>query len=309
VSKGVEPRGSHLVSILLLLGLALLWGYNWVVMKVGIHDSGPVLFAAVRMLGGAAILSVVVLVLRRPLHMIEPWTVAAIGLFQTTGAQGMIAMALHGGTAGKSAVLNYTLPIWVMLIGFVFLGERPRTGQWIATATALVGVVIMTFVGSHTSSYEPILYAIGASICWGAGVVVNQGFLRRHPGKIDTLVLTTWQMIIGGILLGVLAAVVPEAPMQWNTALILAVLYNVGPATAVAFLLWFTLQRRIEANTLSLIVLIVPLVGIASGWLQLGEQPSATDGIGMALILAGIAVMVLTQRRKAPAPIAVPADN
>jgi drug/metabolite transporter (DMT)-like permease len=116
-------------------------------------------------------------------------------------------------------------------------------------------------------------------------------------------------MVIGGVLLGILAALVPEAPMQWNTPLILAVLYNIGPATAVAFLLWFSLQRRIEANTLSLIVLIVPLVGIAAGWLQLGEQPSATDGLGMALILAGIAVMVLTQRRKAPAPIAVPADN
>jgi len=170
-------------------------------------------------------------------------------------------------------------------------------------------VVVMTFVGSHPDSFVPVFYAIGAAICWGCGVVVNQGFMRRHPGRIDTLVLTTWQMIIGGALLGILALIVPEPPLHWNTALILAVLYNVGPATAVAFLLWFTLQRRIEANTLSLIVLIVPLVGIAAGWLQLGEQPSATDGIGMALILAGIAVMVLTQRRKAPAPVAMPSDN
>jgi len=67
--------------------------------------------------------------------------------------------------------------------------------------------------------------------------------------------------------------------------LLLAILYNVGPATAVAFMLWFSLQRRIEANVLSLIVLIVPLVGIAAGWLQLGERPSGADAIGMALIL------------------------
>ncbi|HVZ00993.1 MAG TPA: EamA family transporter [Dongiaceae bacterium] len=297
------------MSVLLLLGLAVCWGYNWVVMKVGVHDSGPVEFAAIRMFGGAMILLVVMLALRRPLRIVEPWTVAGIGLFQTTAAQGLIAMALHGGQAGKSAVLNYTLPIWVMILGFLFLKERPRLGQWVATAVALVGVVVMTFVGARPTSLQPVFLALGASVSWGCGVVLNQAFLRRHPGKIDTLVLTTWQMVIGGTLLAAVAVLVPEPPMQWSRELVLAVLYNVGPATAVAFLLWFALQRRIEANVLSLVVLIVPLVGIAAGWAQLGEQPSTTDAIGMALILAAIAVMVLSQRRRDPAPIIVPADN
>jgi drug/metabolite transporter (DMT)-like permease len=63
------------------------------------------------------------------------------------------------------------------------------------------------------------------------------------------------------------------------------------------------LQQRIDAGMLSLIVLIVPLVGIAAGWAQLGERPSGSDAIGMTLILAAIAGMVLSQRRKAPAPI------
>jgi drug/metabolite transporter (DMT)-like permease len=310
VSKGVASRGpSHVVSILLLLGLALCWGYNWVVMKVGMQDSGPVEFAAIRICGGAIILLVVMLALRRPMRIVEPWTVAAIGLLQSTASQGLIALALHGGQAGKSAVLNYTLPIWVMILGALFLKERPRPGQWIATVVALIGVMVMTFVGGQPTSFEPIVLALGASICWGCGVVLNQAFLRRHSGRIDTLVLTTWQMVIGGAVLAAIACFVPEPPLHWNREFLLAVLYNVGPATAVAFILWFTLQRRIETNTLSLIVLIVPLVGIAAGWLQLGEQPSGTDAIGMALILAAIAVMVLTQRRRAPALIAMPADN
>jgi drug/metabolite transporter (DMT)-like permease len=310
VSQGADSRRpSHAVSILLLLGLALCWGYNWVVMKIGVHYAGPVEFAAIRMFGGAMILVLVMLALRRPLKIVEPWTVAAIGLFQTTASQGLIAMALHGGEAGKSAVLNYTLPIWVMILSFVFLKERPRTGQWIATAVALTGVVVMTFAGGRPTTLEPVFLALGASISWGCGVVVNQAFMRRHAGKIDTLALTTWQMVIGGALLALIAMFIPEAPMQWNAALVLAILYNIGPATAVAFLLWFALQRRIEANILSLVVLIVPLVGIAAGWLQLGEQPSTTDAIGMALILAAIALMVLTQRRRDPAPINVPADN
>lgn len=291
---------SHAGSLLLLLGLAVCWGYNWVVMKVGLHDAGPVAFAAIRCLGGAIILGIVLLALRRSFKIVEPWTVAIIGLLQTALAQGLIAMALHGGQAGKSAVLNYTLPVWVMILGFLFLKERPRVAQWLATLVAFTGVMVMTFLNGKAVSWEPIVFALSASICWGAGTIVTQALMRRHSGKIDALTLTAWQLFIGGVVLTALAFVVPEAPLNWTTSLVLALIYNVGPASAVAFLLWFMLQQRIEANVLSLIVLIVPLVGIAAGWLQLGERPSLPDAIGMALILSGIAVMVVSQRRKLP---------
>jgi drug/metabolite transporter (DMT)-like permease len=309
VSDRGTARRQHVVSILLLLGLALLWGYNWVAMKIGLRDSGAVAFAAVRMMGGAAILVLVLLAMRRSFKIVEPWTVAAIGLFQTTGAQGLIAMALQGGQAGKSAVLNYTLPIWVMILGFLFLQERPRAGQWAATALALCGIATMAFLGGKPGSYEPVLYALAASFCWGIGVTINQSLMRRHPGGIDIIVLTTWQMVFGSILLGIAALILPGAPMRWTPTLILTVLYNVGPATAVAFSLWFTLQHRIEANVLSLIVLIVPLVGVVSGAIQLGERPSLTDTLAMMLILAAIALMVLTQPRRAPAVITIPQEE
>lgn len=294
---------SHAGSLLLLLGLAVCWGYNWVVMKIGLHDAGPVVFAAIRCLGGAIILGLVLLALRRSFRIVEPWTVAAIGLLQTALAQGLIAMALSGGQAGKSAVLNYTLPVWVMILGFLFLKERPRLMQWLATAVAFAGVMVMTFLNGKAISLEPIFLALSASICWGAGTVVTQSLMRRHNGRIDTMALTAWQLFLGGLVLTALAFVVPETPLHWTTSLVLALIYNIGPASAIAFLLWFMLQQRIEANVLSLIVLIVPLVGIAAGWLQLGERPTAPDAVGMALILAGIAVMVVSQRRKLPASV------
>ena len=299
--SGSASGRSHAGSILLLLGLALCWGYNWVVMKIGLQDAGPVAFAAIRCLGGAIILGLVMLAMRRSFRIVEPWTVAVIGLLQTALAQGLIAMALHGGQAGKSAVLNYTLPVWVMILGFLFLKERPRLMQWLATLVAFAGVMVMTFLNGRPGSLAPIVYALSASLCWGAGTVVTQALMRRHSGRIDTLALTAWQLFLGGLVLTLLALVVPEAPLHWTTSLILALIYNVGPASAIAFLLWFMLQQRIEANILSLIVLIVPLVGIAAGWVQLGEQPSEPDAIGMALILAAIAGMVLSQRKRAPA--------
>ena len=190
---------SHAGSLLLLLGLAVCWGYNWVVMKIGLHDSGPVAFAAIRCLGGAVILGCVLLVLRRSFRIVEPVTVAVIGLLQTSAAQGLIAMALHGGQAGKSAVLNYTLPVWVMILGFLFLKERPRPLQWLATFVAFAGVMVMTFLNGKAVSWQPIVFALSASISWGAGTVVTQSLMRRHVGRIDTLALTAWQLFLGGV--------------------------------------------------------------------------------------------------------------
>ena len=227
---------THAGSLLLLLGLAVCWGYNWVVMKIGLHDAGPVAFAAIRCLGGAIILGLVLLALRRSFKIVEPWTVVAIGLLQTALAQGLIAMALSGGQAGKSAVLNYTLPVWVMILGFLFLKERPRPMQWLATAVAFAGVMVMTFLNGKAISLHPIFLALSASICWGAGTVVTQSLMRRHGDRIDTVVLTAWQLGIGGVVLTMLAFIVPEAPMHWTASLILALIYNVGPASAVAFL-------------------------------------------------------------------------
>ena len=178
--------------------------------------------------------------------------------------------------------------------------------QWLATAVAFAGVMVMTFLNGKTGSLAPIFLALCASVSWGAGTVVTQSLMRRHDGRmgagrIDTVALTAWQLFIGGLVLTALAFIVPEAPLHWTTSLVLALIYNVGPASAVAFLLWFMLQQRIDASLLSLIVLIVPLVGIAAGWVQLGEQPSGPDAIGMGLILVAIAGMVLSQRRRAPA--------
>ena len=297
MSKSVDPRGSPVVSILLLVGLAVCWGYNWVVLKIGVQDAGPVAFAAIRMMGGALILLVAMLA-RKSVRIPEPWTVAAIGLLQTTGTQGLIAVALRSGEAGKSAVLNYTLPVWVMILGFLLLNRRPRIGQWVAASVALCGILIMAFVGGKAGTLAPVLYALGASFCWSIGVILTEGLMQRHPGRIDVLTLTTWQMLVGSVLLVAAALILPEPHVEWTPGFILAVLYNVGPATAIAFLLWFSLQRRIEANTLALAVLIVPLIGVVSGWLQLGERPSASDTVGMAMILVAIAVMVATQRRR-----------
>jgi drug/metabolite transporter (DMT)-like permease len=111
-----------------LAALTLIWGYNWVVMKVALADSPPLTFAALRSGLSAAALFVVLLVMRKSLAPSggRGRGLFFLGLFQTAGFVGMVSLSLAEGAAGKSAVLAYTMPFWTLLMASIMLDERVR---------------------------------------------------------------------------------------------------------------------------------------------------------------------------------------
>ncbi len=121
-----EPRGYRCRAILALAALALIWGYNWVIMKRALHDSGPFTFAALRALLGALALFALLAARRwslRPAHLPG---VLVLGLLQTTGFLGFVLWALVSGGASRTAVLAYTMPLWLLVLAWPLLGERIR---------------------------------------------------------------------------------------------------------------------------------------------------------------------------------------
>src|SRR3569623_1515227 len=123
-----------------LFALALIWGYNWVVMKRALAYMGPFQFAAARMLLAALMLFAVVIVTKRPWRPRALPQTLLIGLLQTCGFSALIMWALLAGGAGKGGVLCDTLPVWVMLLAWPLLGERLRDLQWLAAGAALAGL-------------------------------------------------------------------------------------------------------------------------------------------------------------------------
>ena len=104
--------------------LTLIWGYNWVVMKLAVQYASPFQFAAMRTFSGAIILFIVMLFTKRSLAVKEFPTMLVLGLLQTIGFTGLIIWAVASGSAGKTAVLSYTMPFWVMLFAWPLLGEK-----------------------------------------------------------------------------------------------------------------------------------------------------------------------------------------
>jgi drug/metabolite transporter (DMT)-like permease len=116
---------------------------------------------------------------------------------------------------------------------------------------------------------------------------------------MDPLALAAWQMLAGAIMLCVVAFIVPEAPIEWSPGFVIALLYNIGPATPLAYVIWFFLLNRLDAGLAALGILLTPLLGLLLSTLQLGERPGLVEGVGMGLILIAIAGLGWASGRQA----------
>ncbi len=284
-----------------LLALALLtsiWGYNWVVMKLALQYVGPMDFAALRGVLGAAFLFAVLWALGVPLKPQHVGKTLFLGLFQTAGFVGLISYALDGGAAGKSAVLGYTMPFWVIVFGWPFLPDRLRGWQWAAAGLILFGLVLVLELWAGQADAVSSLLALGAGVSWAISVII----FKRMPvtSRNDLLSVTAWQLAFGMIPLVVIAAFVDERPIVVSGYFVWALLYNAVGGMAIAPLLWLYILQRLPATISGLNALAVPVVGVAAAWIQLGERPSAAEGAGMLLILSGLALLTSVQRNVQP---------
>jgi drug/metabolite transporter (DMT)-like permease len=279
-------------------GLALLWGYNWVVMKVALNYVGPMDFAALRGVFGAVLLFVLLWALGAPLRPRNVVKTIVLGLFQTAGFVGLISWALNIGAAGKSAVLGYTMPFWVIVFGWPFLPDRLRGWQWGAAGLILVGLMLVLEWWEGAADTTSSLLALGAGMSWAVSVVV----FKKIPihSRDDLLSVTAWQMVFGVVPLVLIAMVVDERPIVWSAYFIGALIYNGVGGMAIAPLLWLYILQRLPATISGFNALAVPIVGVIAAWAQLGERPSIAEAAGMVLILGGLALLTGTQRNVQP---------
>ncbi len=276
------------LGVLSLAAIAPLWGYGWVVMKVALDYARPFTFVALITSLGAASLFLVLLVTRRSLRP-PPlgWTVP-IGLLQTTLFNSLAILALTVGGAGKVSVLVYTMPFWLLLLAWLFLGERLRSLQWPAVALAFAGLVLVVRPWDIGGALAGVL-ACAAGLAWAGGSLLVKLLQRRT--RTDTLSLATWQMAFGAATLTAIAALTRSGWPEWTGAFILCLAYSVLLANALCWGLWVFALRSLPAGAAGMGTLAVPVVGVAASWIQLGEQPTGIEAAGMALIVAALAVL------------------
>ncbi|MBY0577458.1 MAG: DMT family transporter [Burkholderiales bacterium] len=280
-----------------LMLLALIWGYNWVVMKSALSDIGPFQFAAMRTSLAAVIMLCALPIMKRPLRPTRILPTAVIGLLQTSGFTGLILWALVEGGAGKVAVLSYTMPFWVMLLAWPLLGEKIRGMQWIVALSSCLGIVFILEPWHLRGSILSDILAVTGGLCWALSVIAAKKLHRSAP-EMDLFSFTAWQMLIGSLPLVLAAFVVPEKTIIWTHYLTGAILYNVIAANAIAWLLWLYALRNLSAGTAGMVSLLAPVIGVLASWLQLGEVPGKFEAVGMLLIGFALALIAFPAMKR-----------
>lgn len=273
----------------------LIWAYSWVVMKQVLAYIGPFDFVALRYVLGTVILFAALLATRQSLRPPPLLPTILVGLMQTAAFQGLGQLALVSGGAGHVVLLAYAMPFWAVLLAWVVLAERPRPEQWLGIGLAAIGLVCVIAPWNGVGSPLSTVLALGGGVCWAVATVVSKRMFRDHG--TSPLSLTAWQMGFGALALCVLTALVPQRDIDWSPTLFGCLAYSVLLATAVAWGLWAIVVKRLPTAVSSLSSLAIPVVSVLLAWVVLGERPTAMEGCGMALILAGLVAVTGILRR------------
>ncbi len=294
--KPVVRIGSRAGAYALLGGLAVVWGANWIMMKLALAHAHPVLFNAQRsalaVAGLFALMAARGATLRPP-----PWrAVLVTALLQTTLNFGSTTMALAGGGAGRTSVLVFTMPFWTLLLAWPFLHERVRGMQWLAIALAVAGLVLVVDPWRWSGDVAPKAWAVLSGFGWAGGTVAMKYFQRDR--RMDMLGFIAWQMLVGSIPFVVAPLFLELPPTQWSVAQVLLLGYVGLVASAAGFVAWVEILRWLPAGTASLSMFAVPVIALLLSMAVFGEALTPGEWSGIACIGAGLGVLGLHARRQ-----------
>ncbi|HEV2674417.1 MAG TPA: DMT family transporter [Aliidongia sp.] len=292
-SPTISPRTFGVIC-LLVTGIG--WAFNWPSMKFLLHVWPP-LFSR----GLAGVLSATALAVvahQRGESLKVPGVAVPRLLFaaftNVFAWMGFSSLCMKWVPVGEGALLVYTMPIWTTLFAWPFLGMRPTARGFAALLLGLAGVMVL--LGGQEFAIDAgklygVAFALGAAVLFALGAVLN-----RTPLPVTPIALTAWQVGLGClpmVLLG-LAFEHPDLGALTPAALGTFVYMTIFPM-GVCYLTWFAALRRLPPAAASTAMLLVPIVGVISAAIMLGEPLGLREVSAMILTLSGV-VLALRQR-------------
>ncbi len=287
-------------SKLMVAALGLMWGLNWPAARMALMDYSPWMFRSIALWTGAAVLLGIAAARGGSVRVARPrdrWHLLVAGLLNLAGFNLFSSFGQLGTTTTRVAIIAYTMPLWVTFLAWLVLGERLDPVRRVALLLGALGLaaLVVPFLGGAIPL--GMWFALGAALSWAAGTV----YVKWAGVVADPFVVAGWQLAAGGIaavaglfLFGGTPRLMPE---HWQAGLGLA--YNVIFGTALSYVVWFEVVARLPAATAALGVLMVPVVGVSSAMLLVGDRPSAFDFVGFALVLAAAGCVLLLPAAKA----------
>lgn len=280
------PLGHCLLALL----VTVIWGLSFVVIKIGVGSTPPLLLAALRFTFAAI---PAVFFVARPK---TDWRhLAGYGFFLGIAQFGLLFTAIAFGMPASLASLVMQAQVFFTILFAAFLmGERPGPCQIVGGTVACLGLVLIAIPRLEGSEALPFMMTVAAAAAWGVANIVS-----KKAGRVDMLGFVVWSSLIPPIpLLGLSLWV--DGPSRVAAALsgldaqtLASVAYLAYPTTIFGFAAWAYLLSRHPAATVTPFALLVPLAGIAGGSVLLDEALVPVEAIGGAIIVLGLALNIL----------------
>lgn len=277
--------------------LGTIWGGSYLLTRVGVPAFGPFAFIALR-LGFGALVVLALLAWHRELGSLadRPGVQFVAGLLNSSVPFVLIAWALLHLTAGLVAIVGALSPPLTGLVARVWTGERLTRGKIVGLVAGVVGVAVLTGDRAGVTGEQfalPVLAVLAGALCYALGGV----YVKRHAAGIAPRTLSAGSLLWGALSVAPLAWWTwPDAPIAASNWAIVAVVGTF--CTGFAYLVYYRIVARSGPQVAILVTFLVPLTGMAWGWLFLDEPITWRMAVGCAAILAGTAAATgITWRR------------
>lgn len=294
---GAQTLPPHLIGLLALLTLA--WGFNWPMIKLALSGMAPMHFRTLCVAAGAASLFAMAAFARvRIVPPRDEWgRLALIAFFNVMLWNVFTVYGIAQMASGRAAILGYTMPLWGVLLSAWLLAEPFTRRRAAGVALGMSGMLLLLWSELHAVERAPTgaLAMVAAAISWAIGLVL----VRKWPSRLPHTSYTGWQLVVGGLPI-VAWALFFEAgsfdPFALAPAAMAGVLYNMFVAFGFCYWAFTKISRSAPVGVSSLASLLIPVVGVFSGALVLGERPRWADYAALLLVVGALATVLIPSR-------------
>ena len=285
-------------GFVLLVLLTVFWGINWPILKTGMPAIPVFTFRAICLFGGglallglSRMLGHSLAVPRRQWPALLLAAVFNITIWHIATGYGVVLTE-----AGRSAIIAYTMPLWTVPLGFLVLHEALTWRRIVSLAFGMAGLAILMLTDEATTGGAPVgpLLMLAGALAWACGTVV----MKKVAWTAPTTVLVGWQTLIGGIPILIGAALLDYSavpfPGLWP---VLALVYNVFIPFLFCYYAYYEIVRLFPVGVATIGTLAIPIVGLFSGALVLGESLGWPEYSALGLVVCALAVPVIARPR------------
>jgi O-acetylserine/cysteine efflux transporter len=295
----VTPRHT-----LLALLVVVIWGVNFLAIDFGLDGVPPLVFLALRF----------IVVAIPAIFIIKPpaigWkNILLVGTFLSLGQFSLLYISLSlGMPPGLASLLLQTQVVLTVIVSAIVLRERPTRRQTIGIVIGMLGLSLVVVGYGQAAPWLPVVILLLGALSWAIGNV-----LSRRAKVASGLSLVVWSGLVVPIpalalsLLFDSPQVVFDSVTHLSLAAVLGTLYTAIFASFVGYGIWNSLLARYPTSAVAPFTLLVPVVGIVAAWIVINEQPTVSELIGGAIMVAGLAIAVIVRARPPEDGLVAPA--